>query len=75
MFGPSVKWFFSLFKQILIPEYVSGSGFFGHIFFNTILYDLRITIVYTDIMHAENIMQHLMHVYTWFCAYTRICAR
>jgi hypothetical protein len=77
MFSTPIKWLLRLFKHVVVLMSVTFSWFlFPSNFFTSLNYDLRLTIVFSNFVHAECIAQHYVHVTTLFCAsISHICGR
>jgi hypothetical protein len=72
-----VKWLVCLFKQVILFLSITSIGFIvNNGFFRTFHPELRLIIVFPDIMDAEQITQHCLHIATHiFCVCTRIYGR
>jgi hypothetical protein len=77
MFSTLMKWLLRLSKHVVVLLSIPFSWFFIlHILFTSLNHNLKLTIVFSNFMHAECITQHCVHVITLFCASTScICGR
>jgi hypothetical protein len=68
-----MKWLICFFNKVVVFLCTLLINFFIHIFYIRLYFNMRLTVVFPDFVHAKYIMQHSVHISGLVCNWTRIC--